>query len=237
MTVCIILLTYAPDANHPRAQYARKTLTSALHHVKTSHDLYVHISDDGSGQDHINMLENICIMHGTSYTVSNAQRSGYGASYNLATQVCHGRADYFLVLEDDWELVHELDLDPLIKALEEGELGCIRLGYIGWTQELTGTIIKAGDRTYLKFNPSSAEPHVWAGHPRFETVAFQRKIGPWPEGLNPGTTEFTVAKREEAREGVGWPMDMDIRASQTHASLFAHIGAVQAREDQVEVPS
>jgi hypothetical protein len=235
--VYLVLLTYANSVESHRASYARITLTSALENLKTSHVLKVHLADDGSDPKHITELQEICKSYKVDYSMTNASRGGYGASYNLATQHCHYDAEYLLMLEDDWQLKHSLELDPLIKSLDDGKdnsdyLGCIRLGYLGWTQELRGRILKYGDMSYLRFDSDTSEPHVWAGHPRLETVEFQRRMGPWTEGIDPGSTEFEVAHRESARDGVGWPLDAGVNASQYYATLFCHIGSVQARSDQ-----
>jgi hypothetical protein len=229
--VYLVLLTYAGSADSPRAEYAHITLENALENIVTSHDLIVHIADDGSDPKHIKALTKIAKDSKFDVSHTNANRGGYGASFNLATQYCHYTGDYFIMLEDDWKLVNTLDLDPLIEALDAG-LGCIRLGYLGWTNPLHGTIKKYANQSFLEFDPNSEETHVWSGHPRIETVAYQRRVGPWPEGIGPGETEFAVANRSEARIGVAWPLDASINASQQYANMFAHIGAIQARIDQ-----
>lgn len=223
----IVILTYASGVDSPRHLYAVKTLEALEKYVKYSGNIHWHIADDGSPKEHILPLRK----DGTTLTCSD--RRGYGANFNLATQYLHNSYDYFLMVEDDWELTKELNIDPLIEALDEG-VGCIRLGYLGWTQELRGTIVAKAKQTFLALDPDSAEPHVWSGHPRLETKEFQRLVGPWPEGLDPGTTEFVVSQRAEARYGVVWPLDLGIRAGQIQGTLFAHIGAVQARIDQHE---
>lgn len=227
MTLGIVMLTYAPSVDNPRHEYAKRTLAMLKKNIIYRGDIHWHVADDGSPPEH---LADLNMPAGT--TVTNSQRSGYGANYNLATQVLHNDCDVLLVVEDDWELTRPLDLDPLVEALKDPTIGCIRLGYIGWTQELVGRIISAANQTFLYFLPNSDERHVWSGHPRLETREFQRRVGPWPEGLDPGSTEFVVAGQKEARMGVVWPLDLGIRAGQIHGTLFAHIGAVQARNDQ-----
>lgn len=230
MTVGVVLLTYASSLESPRHAYAVKTLDSLVRNLCYHEELRWHIADDGSPIEHILELQSLIDAEHISY--SDAGRRGYGASYNLASQMLHSDCDHLLMVEDDWELVRALDLEPLVAALQEG-LGCIRLGYLGWTQELKGAVAKFAGQSFLLFDKESSEPHVWSGHPRLETRDFQRKVGEWPEGLDPGTTEFLVSQRSESRDGVAWPLDMNINASQQYASCFAHIGAVQARSDQL----
>lgn len=222
--LCILLLTY------DRLEYAKRTLYAALENLHYSGNISLHIADDGSPSGYIEELLKI----DPDATVSNSERGGYGKNYNLALQIVHSKADIILTLEDDWELVRPLYLDDMVQALKEGEeslqFGCIRMGYIGWTQELRGTFVEASKQHFLLLDKDSPEPHVWAGHPRLETKDWQRYVGPWPEGaeIDPGTTEFIVAQRPESRRGVVWPMDL-IKPS---GDLWSHIGTVQARSDQ-----
>ena len=220
--LAILLLTYE------RLEYARRTLESLAEGLRWSGDLHVHIADDGSAPEYRGELAELArrLWPDAGHTVTDAQRSGYGASYNLATQVVHGLADLVLPLEDDWELLRPLDLDRYARALRP-PIECIRLGYLGLTQPLRGEIRYVEGVPLLVLDPDSPERHVSAGHPRLETVDHERAIGPWRQGLDPGATEFDWCGRPAARRGVAWPLD--IRAP---GDLFAHIGAVQAREDQ-----
>lgn len=215
--IAIMLLTYN------RMSYAIETLASAMLNIKTGNPISVHIASDGDTDEYIDNLSRLAhefqdpVFVGTS----NSMRAGYGANYNLATQVVHGYASHVLVLEDDWRLERELDLDVYIGALEELQAGCIRMGYIGFTQPLRGEFAFAYGRHWLRLDPASPEPHVFAGHPRLETVSWERSVGPWPEGLQPGETEFAVAHIAEARHGVVWP----IQEVNVRGDLFSHIGA------------
>jgi len=221
----ICLLTYN------RLEYAMTTLRSTLTNIEYSGPLLVHIADDGSSPEYrkalLDLAASFHFVEGVS--VSNSERGGYGANYNLAMQSVHSHAGIILPLEDDWQLLKPLNLDELVQPFFEADwLGCIRLGYLGYTQPLVGEIQSIAGQMFLVLNPDSAEPHVWAGHPRLETRRYQREVGPWPVGLDPGTTEFEVAHRRNARQGVAWPLDIGVCGSQRDSSLFAHIGAVRA---------
>ena len=177
MKLCILLLTY------DRFEYAERTLRSALDKIIWPDRLSVHIADDGSGEEYRQKLLDIAGGYANvqGVSVTNSERGGYGRNYNLALQVVHTFADLILPLEDDWELRRELDLSPLIRVLlEHEEFGCIRMGYIGFTQSLRGEIIHVLANTYFRPDYDTPEPHVWAGHPRLETRQWQREIGPWP---------------------------------------------------------
>lgn len=223
--VGIMLLTYE-DGERDTAQ---RTLRAALDGIHYSGELSVHIADDGSRAGHVDALREIAGGYDGIGTVghTDAARRGYGASYNLASQKMHPAVDVVLVLEDDWELTRYLDLDPLVETLwlsRNPEIYTIRLGYLGFTQELRGQAVHTHAGPMIVFDPLSAEPHVSAGHPRLEMVQQQRAIGPWTEGLAPGATEFDWCRRESARIGVAWPLDYG-PASQRRDSLFVHIGA------------
>jgi hypothetical protein len=229
----VMLFTYK------RFVTAERTLRSVLGNLRYSGGLRVHIADDGSppledGGDHAETLRQIAggFASVISATASNSGQHGYGASYNLATQVVHLDCPILLPLEDDWELRSALDIDALVETLLDPAYGieCIRMGYIGYTQQLRGEFVPTPAGQMLRFDPSSPEPHVLAGHPRLETREFERRVGPWPEMLPAGQTEFVVCHRSEARRGVAWPLDV-LRPSEHR---FAHIGAEGLGEHQPE---
>lgn len=185
-------------------------------------DLKVHIADDGSGDSYQRELVEIAESHKVAcVSVSDSGRTGYGANYNLAMQTVHQSADYILPLEDDWELVKPFNVEPVVATLHDGIFGCIRLGYIGYTQELRSSFVSYAGLHWLRLHADSPEPHVFAGHPRIETREWARSVGPWPVSLDPGSTEFTVAHVPASRERVGWPISL----IPPEGGLFCHIGA------------
>lgn len=220
--IAIVLLTYN------RLDYARVTLTSTLENLKTSEELHVHIASDGDTKEYLGQLREIALEYvcESRVTMSNVSRMGYGASYNTATQVVHNLAgcEYVLPLEDDWELIRPLSIDPMISCLRDRIFGCIRMGYIGYTQQLRCSFVSHMGYHYLTLDPDSSEPHVFAGHPRLETVAWEKRVGPWPQGLQPGQTEWEVAHRREAREQVAWP----IGQIGPDGDAFVHVGAIRS---------
>lgn len=217
-TLCVLLLTYN------REKYAEMTLRAVLDNLLWSGTLNVHIADDGSPAGYIDRLRSIAGGYGSveHVGVSCSDRRGYGANYNLATQHIHDTTDFILPLEDDWVLTSRLDCDTLVSAFEEPRIGCVRLGYLGATQELYAELVRVGGAAYWLLDPGSAEPHVFAGHPRFETVSWEREQGPWVEGLDPNRTEFEVAYH--VRSGIAWPTWLSV-----DGGLFAHIGSERAR--------
>ena len=226
--VAIMLLTWGglPE----RREYARRTLDALIANIRCAGPIFLHVADDGSPDDHRADLISRAEASGrfAGVTSTDSQGLGYGVNYNDATHVVHDLAEFILPIEDDWELTRDLDLDPLIEALADPRIGCIRLGYLGFTEGFRGETIHAAGHTYLLLAPDSPDPHVFSGHPRIETRTWERHVGLWPEGLNPGATEWEVAHRPEAREDVAWPLDLVL----AYGSLFGHVGTVQARKDQ-----
>lgn len=231
MTIAVTLLTCNRPAE--RANYAFATLEALDKHLIPGEDVWLHIADDGSSQTYRDTLFAMAYRLGRSkwadrVSISNSEGRGYGASFNASTQVTHLQADLVLPLEDDWVLQRPLDLRPIADVVRAGVFGCVRMGYIGYTQDLRGKFVSHGGLQWLLLDPDSPEPHVWAGHPRLEHVSWQRRIGSWLEGVDPGTTEFEVAKRVESREPVAWPIDIILPSG----GVFAHIGTEQSRDDQ-----
>jgi hypothetical protein len=223
-----MFLTYASKPGSPRTKYASQSLRSLLMQLTfRDGELAYHIADDGSPPEHIDELYGVFHDFKVQATVSQTDHLGYGGNFNLATQAIHKTTDLILPCEDDWELVRHFDLSDLAKTFNE-KIRCIRLGYLGWTDIVTGELIQSAGQTFMLFDPHSPEKHIWAGHPRLETVQYEQEVGPWPEGLQAGFTELEVGGRYEARKGVVWPLDAKVNASQDYCSLFAHIGNEQA---------
>lgn len=210
-----MLLTYN------RYNYAKTTIKSVLSNLITTEPVRVHIATDGDSEEYIKGLVDHIEHRGFQVSVTNSSRNGYGANFNLATQQLHLDCEFILPLEDDWELVRKLDVDPILAVLRDRIFGCVRMGYIGYTQTLSCDFVSHVGYHWLSLNPNSDEPHVFAGHPRLETVAWERSVGPWTEGLLPGQTEWEVAHRKEARRGVAWPISL----IKPEGDAFVHIGA------------
>lgn len=234
--VGVMFLTYTPSMDHPRVQYAQQCLNRLCEHLRfTGGELLWHIADDGSPPEHIAALREIIVRwRGVEPTISATEHMGYGGNYNMATQTLHSLVDIVMPVEEDWELVRDFDIKDLVRVLEapyegnDNDISCIRLGYLGWTNKPTGWLAQKEGQTFFMFDPFSEETHVFAGHPRLETVAFEQRVGAWPEGLQAGYTEMEVCQRPESRIDVAWPMDADINASQDYCRLFAHVGETQA---------
>jgi glycosyltransferase involved in cell wall biosynthesis len=202
-------------------QYARPSLESTLQNLRHDGRLSVHIADDGSPDGYVDELVALSKQYVDLVTTSNSNGRGYGANFNGATQVIHAtEAKYVLPLEDDWKLGREFDTTPIVRALDDGLFGCIRLGYFGITKSLCTELFVANGTYWLRLFADSSDHHVFSGHPRIETVQWEKEQGLWPEGLNPGATEFVVSYN--VREGIGWPIEL-VKPS---GDLWWHIGTI-----------
>ncbi len=231
-TVTIALLTYN------RFDYAARTIVALAEHLR--HDrryctLNLWISDDGtpprpedggiSGR-YIEQLAKRARSSGAFDDVNahHHPNVGYGGNYNTAMEYARLSADYILPLEDDWQLLRPLDISDLCESLKALGGGCIRLGYLGYTQALRGEFVYARGQHWIRLDPESPERHVFAGHPRLESLRWNANLGRWPERIEQGSTEFEVAGRPQARQDVYWPVDL-VKPS---GDLFAHIGTIKA---------
>ena len=239
--VAITLFTYAPsDAAHAalaaeRKRYAAATLTALFANLRPGpYDLWLHLADDGSAPEYREWLwEQAGRYVGANRSITNSERRGYGGNYNASTYVTHNLADVaaLLPLEDDWELTRPLDLAPLVDVLHtDPRVGCIRMGYIGYSHPLRAEFIWTGSNPddkhhFLLLDPNSPSQYVFSGGPRLETVAWARGVGPWAEGLPAGDTELAVCGRTAARTGVAWPVEL----VGPRGGLFEHVGTLPVK--------
>lgn len=240
-----------------RLDYAIRTAMSTARNLRHDGPVHWHIADDGDDDGYIYQVADAIVgaAHGnyslanftrTSISTSQAAGRGYGASFNLASQVVHSVADYVLPLEDDWELLRPLDTTPIMRMLACGGhqsrdewqwavpppddfyAQSVRLGYLGYQWPIDAHLFKTDESLWMALDPTSPDQNVAAGHPRIETVAYQRAVGPWDEGLNPGATELGWVQRPAARRGVVWPLTLVSLTGSISGDLFAHIGATKA---------
>jgi hypothetical protein len=232
----IVLLTCVRNQLEDQVvPYAQRTLRTTLEHLLIGGDkVALHIADDtndpGKSREHVDALCDIADKDFgiADITSSWSKGKGYGANYNLAMQAVHkaNPDDFVMPLEDDWELLKDLDVSQVMRMMRDKSVGCVRMGYLGYTQWLRGTFFVAEGLHWIELDPMSAEPHVFAGHPRIETVGWERRVGPWQVGLAAGDTEWEVTHRKLARVSVVWPISL----VKPEGDLFVHIGTVKAGE-------
>lgn len=230
--IVITMTTYAPlgDLGNVRRQYAEQTMAAVAKHLRSSEPLHWHTADDGSPPEYREHLWNLSREYfGDRVSITNSERRGYGGNVNSASQVTHSLPGISanLMVEDDWELTRDLDFDPLVAVLKnEPRIGCIRMGFIGYTHPLRAEFVHTEGQHMLLFDPMSPSQYVFSGGPRLETVAWARSVGPWPEHERAGETELLVCGRMAARTGVAWPIEL----VGPRGGLFEHIGTHQVKD-------
>lgn len=118
----IAIILFTCDRPPERKLYALRTLAALYENLQQfGEPFWFHIADDGSEEEYRSELSDWAWGKFERTSVSNSSGSGYGASYNLATQCVHSDCDLILPLEDDWELVRPLNLAPLAELLRAGE--------------------------------------------------------------------------------------------------------------------
>lgn len=231
MTVAIIMNTYN------RLEYAIRTMEALKLKLACSEEIWMHVADDGSSQEYRDKLWSVAGQYwGDRRSITNSERRGYGASHNMAINTIMGIGvgiggfSAYLMVEDDWELLERLDLDPLVAVVNGNDgVGMIRLSYIGYNYELRAKFLWIGSRHYLLLDPDSPSEYVFSGNPRLVSPAWEAKVGPWIEGVSAGQTEIAVGSLMAARTGVVWPADL-IHPS---GGLFRHFGDIRVADDPV----
>lgn len=190
------------------------------------------ITDDGSGEDHLQVLRDEI---GGSYAIEtyDGQRRGVGHNMNWGLRrIWEMGADLTLVLEDDWYLEKPLDMTPYVNLLmNNADIGMIRLGYLSYN--LLSTIIKQEDKLWLKFLQNGNQ-YVYAGHASLRHKRLHQAVGMFTEGLAPGANELDFCGRYNHRHSVGaapdivWPLEFG------WLGPFSHIGSESLADIQPE---
>lgn len=210
--ITIILQTFK------RTDVALRTVQAAQQHLHYAGELSWYVADDGSPAEHVNAVRELL-----PDAPCHSERRGYGANANAAWRAIN--TPLTLWLEDDWELREPLDLTPYANALQDEEIGMVRLGYLN--RGVSGSVVAAADRLYwrLYHEPIESNELVFTGHPSLRHTRYRDAYGWYPEGLTPGDTELGYAYRyRTARTGapwIVWPADYPPNG------LFAHIGTVK----------
>lgn len=211
MVTCV-LTTYK------RTELARRTIVGVHKHLVYPHNrLRWHIADDGSDEGHVQALVE-AIPDTVPVTLSNAKRKGVRKSMNMAIDVCYNFSNYFLWLEDDWELEEPFDLRPCVILLGETHLnvGMVRLGYLSLGVE--GEVISSAGMLWWRLY--KGHQYTFSGHAALRNKAFIDSYHPYREGLRPGETEIEMCTKFNRLSGpdIAYPAYVGIWGP------FKHIG-------------
>lgn len=214
--VVILLVTFK------RTKYALQVVEGLKAHLHYP-NLWWHIADDGSGEDHQKaILEAIDRPGYVSLTDAN-QRGGTGYNRNIGLRAAFKRTPYVLHIEDDWELEQHLDLREAVGVLmKNDDIGMVRFGYLEAGHVGKSVSLAGSGRVWWDLQKDSGHTHIFAGHPHLLHQRLHDAYGMYPEKLLPGPTEGGFAAEVIKRKGprILYPTWRDW--------MFGHIGTIKA---------
>lgn len=239
--LAILLLSY----NRPAE--ACRTIIGIANNLVYAGEKAWYVADDGSDKEiflHIMgqltfKSQNIIGSHNYRYSPKT------GKGWNQGLGICHQYSEVVLVLEDDWELTgnHDmnpenhpgkfsinpymangmLDISPYVQMLMEREdVGMVRLGglAVGNTVEIVGH----NGHHYLRYMKD--RQYAFSGNPHLRHGRFTRAYGWYSEAeLNPGELELDFDGRMRAMDGPDIWRPSDIPGW----GIFHHIGQARFR--------
>jgi len=213
----LIFLTYG--ASEQRTEYARRTLVSAMTYLRYSGELLWMVADDGSDNDHWNLVTSLA--DPLAHLSFRSDRAGYGANANRAWANASSISPVSLWLEDDWELSEPIDLTEYVEILMYYySVGMIRLGNLP-----TGLSMKSvGYSSKVCLEIDRGSQYAFSGNPHLKHIRFREAYGDYPEGLSPGDTE--VAYDHQIRNLSGPTIIRPAELGQW--GPWGHIGAVKS---------
>lgn len=131
-SITIVVTTYLSpeDVENKRGRAATQTLQSWCDYLrKYSGGINLHIADDGSEKDGVNLPTAWLRSATTRITYSRQHRKGVGASLNAGFRRAFESSPLVAYFVDDWALIQPFDLTPWAQLLMEREdVGMVRLG-------------------------------------------------------------------------------------------------------------
>ncbi len=205
--VWLLFTTYA------RTQVALRTIKSLKRHLHYP-NLHWHICDDGSAGGHIDMLKAVI---GGDVTGHSRKRDGptdydVGGNINRGIKEALGAGAFIHLMNfDDFALVEDLDLRPMVDVLDTHDnVGFIRLGYHSWGQAGVITNYHAprlgADHLWLRLIREWSLNNEWVTNtylvtqPYIAHYRFFESHGLYPEKVHPGITETEMNRQYIAGE-------------------------------------
>lgn len=239
-SLAICLLTYR------RTEQAIRTIVGIVEHLDYQPRGW-YIADDGSPKEHMDALLGTLSENNEHLIGYHSQRFSphTGIGWNKGLGVCYQHTDYVMVLEDDWVLSGNFDMNPdnhpgqfnvnpyicggkfnirpYIEMLSEREdVGLVRLGgaAVGSTVKIVG---HAGHH-YLHY--LKQDPYAYSGNPHIRHARFIHAYGWYSEDeKNPGELELEYDWRFRQKKGPEIWRVFDIPGW----GIFHHIGEKRYR--------
>lgn len=177
--IAICLFTYN------RFDYARRTVAAIRHHFKYDNYAYF-IGDAGSDPDELarfmglfdDLEERVMYSHSGPY--------GAGQNWNMAINAALEKTDFFVRLEDDWELLADFDPTAHVEILQQdADIGLIRWGNL----PIELSLETQGRHGHMFLQVLPTRNYFYSGNPHLTHRRFWDYYGQYPEGLEPGWTE------------------------------------------------
>lgn len=198
MSLGIVFTTYN------RAQTAVPAL-KALAGLRYDGDIRLWLCDDGTGSAYTDSLCSVCPV---PVTVIDAGGRGVGHSKNLGLARAFAETDTVLLMEDDWVLQRDLDVNAYVKCLRQTpDLGIIRLGWL--SVDISARLVGVDGVCYWDLVPDSGvygcSGQVSLRHKRFYDV-----VGYHGLGMSPGEEELDMCSRWNRCKSprIFWPADI-----------------------------
>jgi len=217
--IVVVCLTYQ------RTAYAVKTIR-AFRQLARYDDLRWYVADDGSAHEHYVSVHQA--LEGCQISGSHHERIGYGAGANRGIAAARAQRALMFFLEDDWQLLEPLDLNPFAELLQTNpSIGMVRMGYL--VAGATGRLFAQQGQLYWRLQrqcqPTTEEDLVFTGHPSLRHARLHDDYGLYAEGLLPGDTELEFAQRVRAAQtgcDIVWPAMFPAQG------VFGHIGITRS---------
>lgn len=238
--LAIILLTYQ------RTEYAIRTIQGIIHHLDYPNRGW-YIADDGSSDYHTEAILDLLNFHKEYIIGHHSHRFSpcCGKGWNFAIKSALEYSDYMLIMEDDWVLSGNFDMNPdnhpgqfninpyicggkfnpapYIEMLGQREdVGMVRLGGIavGNNVELIGH----NGHHYIKYHRD--RQYAYSGNPHIRHKRFIEAYGLYSEAeLNPGELELEFDGRFRTTDGPDIWRPYDIPGW----GIFHHVGEARYR--------
>jgi len=237
--LAIVLLTYMRT---PEALRTIEGICNNLGYPKEKRGWY--IADDGTPGNHFETLTGTLKLLDEKVIGSHSKRFSpkTGIGWNKAVGIAFQYSDYVLVMEDDWELSGNfdmnsenhpgkfqvnpylngsLDIKPYIEMLSEREdVGMVRLGGLAVGNHVE--IVGHNGYHYVKYLRN--KPYAYSGNPHLRHARFQRAYGSFSEEeKRPGELELDLDFRFRRDGGPDIWRPADIPAW----GIFHHIGEIR----------
>ena len=196
-------------ATYDRIKVALRSIKSLKKHLKYP-NLHWHICDDGSGGMHVDML---MAAIGGDVTFHTREREGphdYDVGGNINKGIEKAKeagTDIHLMNFDDFALVEDLDLRPMVDVLDTHDnVGFVRLAYRSWGQAGVVTNYHAPrigtDYLWLRLirewslrNEWATDSYLVSMQPYIAQLRFFEAHGMYPEKVHPGITEIEMNRQ------------------------------------------